>query len=299
MSGKYPKLRVKPDEKINMLTLISYAGELDETGEPIWLCRCDCGEYTKALLNKVLHKVKKDCGCVHADLIRALAMDLRGRRFGMLRAVSLTGEKTLWNEYIWLCECDCGSFIEVTTHYLTSSPNPSCGCYARELLTSESDGMLHQDATNIGVIMNKEPKRLSATGVRGVTFRKRSKKWLAGMVFQKKTVLYKEYATFEEAVEARRKAEEEYHIPALERYKAYHGIPSDGSPRKEAPERRKRGAASGVPGVTFYPSKQKWRARLIVKQIPVLDKLFDKMDDAIAARKEAETKYRQGDGNCG
>ena len=99
--------------------------------------------------------------------------------------------------------------------------------------------------------------------------------------------MHKEFKTFEEAVEARRKAEEIYHQPAIEKFMEYHKSVVGRREGTQKP-RRKHGDISGVPGVTYYHAKNKWRARLIVKKKPVLDKLFDTREEAVSARKVAE-----------
>lgn len=56
----------------------------------------------------------------------AAFIDLRGDRFGMLRAVqyvALNGGKTAW-----LCRCDCGRDHLVSTAKLRSGASRSCGC---------------------------------------------------------------------------------------------------------------------------------------------------------------------------
>ena len=282
-------IRVQPNQKEGMLTFISYAGKIDDFGEPMWLCQCDCGEYVEAPLQKILHKIIKDCGCVYTKLIKAREKDIRNQPFGKLTAISPNGKRNSWNEIMWLCECECGVFRDFPIGALTSGGTGSCGCYIKELNTSEADGMLHQDGTNMGILLARNPRRISNSGVVGVRYVKKSDKWLASMVFQKKTVLYKECPTFAEAVDARKKAEEKYHKPAIEKYIAYHANKLSNTPEKPKP--KKRGADSGVVGVTYNKRLGKWRARLIIKQKPVLDKVCDSKEEAIEARKKAEKEY--------
>lgn len=48
---------------------------------------------------------------------------------------------------------------------------------------------------------------------------------------------------------------------------------------------------SGCTGVSWYKKANKWRARIQVKNKEIHLGLFEKLDDAIKARKEAEIKY--------
>ena len=281
-SGKPAMFRVQPNQRVNMLTLISYVGRLDDSGEPIWLCKCDCGKIVEKPVRRVLHGLVKDCGCVFEKYIESREKDLTNTRHEQLWIISKTGKRNELNLNIWLCECDCGKFVELATNELRD--RKSCGCYGKRLSTTDT-GMLNQGGTNIRVLLSDKPPR-SSSGVKGVYFRPETQKWRAVMIFKKKTVLEKEYDTFKEAVDARKKAEKMYHEPELRKYKDFHNATAN-----EQKPRRKRGDISGVPGVTFHEGSGKWRARLKVKGKVVLDKKCDTLDEAVAARKDAEKLY--------
>ena len=59
------------------------------------------------------------------------AHDLTGRQFGRLTAIERVG-KTKTGNYIWHCECECGSSKDVAAGNLCSTAIKSCGCLARE-----------------------------------------------------------------------------------------------------------------------------------------------------------------------
>jgi hypothetical protein len=54
-------------------------------------------------------------------------MDLTGKRFGRLIAVSRAGQNK-HGSYIWNCLCDCGAETSKVSSYLTSGKVKSCGC---------------------------------------------------------------------------------------------------------------------------------------------------------------------------
>lgn len=61
--------------------------------------------------------------------------NLSGQKFGRLTVIKDTGRRsTSGNNVIWLCECDCGNFIEVRGCNLTTKrrPQKSCGCLIPE-----------------------------------------------------------------------------------------------------------------------------------------------------------------------
>ena len=55
--------------------------------------------------------------------------DFTGHRQGNITCLSSTGKKASGGYYIWLCRCDCGNEIEVTSRRLFNKPGiQSCGC---------------------------------------------------------------------------------------------------------------------------------------------------------------------------
>ena len=70
--------------------------------------------------------------------------DLTGQRFGRLTVIC-RGEDYISPTFTdgtderpkktkrWRCLCDCGTYVDVSTHSLTSGSTKSCGCYHREV----------------------------------------------------------------------------------------------------------------------------------------------------------------------
>ena len=54
------------------------------------------------------------------------ALDLTGKRFGKLVAISKAPSRN--GKTFWLCQCDCGNQKEIQTNNLTSGATQSCGC---------------------------------------------------------------------------------------------------------------------------------------------------------------------------
>lgn len=55
-------------------------------------------------------------------------IDLKGKKFGMLFVVNNTNKKDKSGSIIWLCKCDCGNLIEISTSALKRPERKSCGC---------------------------------------------------------------------------------------------------------------------------------------------------------------------------
>lgn len=74
------------------------------------------------------------------------------------------------------------------------------------------------DGTKITSILPSRTMKNNTSGVTGVRYSKARRKWLALMQFKGKTVLDKGFETKEEAIQARKYAEEKYFKPVLEKH---------------------------------------------------------------------------------
>ena len=64
----------------------------------------------------------------------AKKIDLTGQTFGRLIVIREAGRKN--GHVAWLCRCDCGGEVVVTSHHLRSGHTQSCGCLQRERSTT-------------------------------------------------------------------------------------------------------------------------------------------------------------------
>lgn len=70
--------------------------------------------------------------CIEDEVMYiAKRVDLTGKRFGRLVVICRAGKGKGWQS-LWLCRCDCGSFVVVRHSSLTSGNTKSCGCYHRD-----------------------------------------------------------------------------------------------------------------------------------------------------------------------
>ena len=93
----------------------------------MWACECECGN-TKVLDGNVLRRgLSKSCGCMGRGRKGANLLD---RRFGTLTVVEeWLGERKEYNKghKHWLCLCDCGDTIVLSSSNLISGINKTCG----------------------------------------------------------------------------------------------------------------------------------------------------------------------------
>lgn len=113
-------------QKLNRLKVIQ-KGKIDKNGHRYWICQCDCGNIVEVNGDNLRRGLTQSCGCLHKEITSDLfSEDLTGKKFNKLKVLkrsSLIGEKTKW-----LCECDCGSLIEVIGSNLKNGHTTSCGC---------------------------------------------------------------------------------------------------------------------------------------------------------------------------
>jgi len=152
-------------------------------------------------------------------------LDLAGQRFGKLTVLAPAdniGSKTAWR-----CRCDCGREIVARTCSLRSGRTKSCGCAYG--LAPRPDGrtcppgeagrasLTYIDGTCVEMLRARTVRRNNTTGVPGVEWRADKRLWRAGICFKGKRHYLGSYHTFEDAVKARKRAEEELYDRFLEK----------------------------------------------------------------------------------
>lgn len=151
-------------------------------------------------------------------------MNLLGKTFGYLDVVGNSAREG----YV-ICRCKrCGNFKDIRATSLTKrkSPTRSCGCLQKEFASEVSSKTLSENAkeniemnrsfnTNFGSIQCERPKN-NSSGCKGVSWNKGHKKWQAYIGIHGRTIKLGYFENIEDAITARKNAEEEYHKPLLE-----------------------------------------------------------------------------------
>jgi len=141
--------------------------------------------------------------------------DLTGRVFGRLTVIRQLEKGQGYP--LWLCKCQCGNEAKVMGHRLVSGTTKSCGCILREGVWDPEKHPELFEGTNVSKIANTKPKANNTSGVTGVVLTKNGM-WQAHIGLQGKRIWLGTFAIFEEAVEARKKAEELYFKPIIEKF---------------------------------------------------------------------------------
>ncbi len=108
-------------------------------------------------------------------------IDLCGKKYGRLTAIARKGINVSGNA-IWLCECDCGSNVFVSSNNLRSGHTKSCGCLRKELMTKHGHNRRNKQtstyrswASMIQRCTNPNSARYSRYGARNITI---CKQWM-------------------------------------------------------------------------------------------------------------------------
>ena len=209
-----PRIRDLTGQRFGKLTALRALDERTKNGGVVWLCRCDCGGEVRVPSRQLTGGCTKSCGC----LSRPPLKDYIGRRFGRLTVTAYAGKQE--GQHMWRCVCECGRETEVRQTNLQTGKTQSCGCY-NVAQVRESLGLTEGTAVRILEYYKTHLSGRNASGCNGVYQNKRTRRWVAQITFCGKTRYLGNYENKEDAVKARRRAEE--HIEAfLEQYYAEH-----------------------------------------------------------------------------
>ena len=163
--------------------------------------------------------------------------DLTGRRYGRLTVCREIKQAEKSRRHYWLCRCDCGKEKTVEESHLKTGHTKSCGCYRKELpssrridLTGRQFGRLKvlEEADNsnrtgeywkcvcsCGRLIEVSKESLCAGKTKSCGCLQAETRLGAAVGFQGKVYNLGTVVNLEDAVAARKKAEEELYEPFL------------------------------------------------------------------------------------
>lgn len=181
-------------------------------------------------------------------------IDLTGQRFGRLVVVKEAPNKS--GRIRWVCLCDCGKEHTTYAKLLRNGGCISCGCYRNELatkrlksiplqvqkergfklgskygkITGKVTGPINvkkmivsnkkynlKENTNLGRIASKKMQKNNISNVKGV-HKNLNGYWIANISFKKEKIYLGCFKNKQDAIKARKEAEEKYFKPILEKY---------------------------------------------------------------------------------
>lgn len=144
----------------------------------------------------------------------ATKRDLSGEHFGMLEVIRLSdkrGSRGKRTVPLWECRCECGGITYKPTDKLTNSEMSMCNdCSGKYAATKMRQSSGYVGGTQLSRIVSERVAVTNTSGCRGVYLDKKSGKWRARLKFKGQIMNFGSYSLYEDAVKARKQAEDEY-----------------------------------------------------------------------------------------
>lgn len=119
------KAKIEIGFRVGKLTVKEQTDER-KNGYTVWRCTCECGGSILLDTRALQRGAVKNCGC---GKIRPGMKDLTGQRFGRLVCLEPTDRRGKSGGTVWRCQCDCGNTCLAVSTQLTSGYKKSCGCW--------------------------------------------------------------------------------------------------------------------------------------------------------------------------
>ena len=145
-------------------------------------------------------------------------LDLTGQKYGHLTI--LEPAENIGGRTAWRCLCDCGQEVVVKTCHLRNGHTKSCGCLSSKENPQSALGLTYIDGTCVEMLRAKTVRSNNTSGVPGVDWWASKRRWRAAICFKGKRYYLGSYGRFEDAVKARKRAEEELHDGFLREFAA-------------------------------------------------------------------------------
>lgn len=150
MTGWIMKEHGVPDSRV---TVLEELPEKTNDKRSKWKCQCDCGTIFSANGQLLRNGITKSCGCYNRDSIRAraavAAQEKIGKRNGMLTVKEFLGFRPKKNSSnytsYFLCQCDCGNYIELDEKRVQDGRVKSCGCISTSIGEKLIENLLNKN----------------------------------------------------------------------------------------------------------------------------------------------------------
>ena len=140
--------------------------------------------------------------------------NLEGMRFGRLEVIRRSDKRAPRGARtvpLWECRCECGATCYKATDTLTSARVCMCiECAAKYACTKMRDNAGYLDGTQVSKLKSNKLISTNTSGCRGVYYDKRTGLWRARLRFKRQLMNFGSYKLFEDAVKARKEAEQLY-----------------------------------------------------------------------------------------
>ena len=221
---KYEDLR---GIKFTRLTPIEPCGRTKDGGV-IWLCKCDCGNYTKAPAYRLKCGDNKSCGCYQKEIASKLGKTHKKSNVYIRHDSYYEGKLSNSDKSFFFDKEDYGIVSNYCWHlsvdgYVTSNTPTGLIKLHRLLLDFPKDPVDHKDRNklnnrreNLRIVSNRQNalnssvNKNNTSGTTGVYFDKSRNKWVAVIKTYGKTIHLGRFVQKEDAIKARLQGELKY-----------------------------------------------------------------------------------------
>lgn len=184
------------------LTVLGDDGTRNKNSNVLWLCSCQCGNTTHVRADHFKNGRTKSCGCLNEEKKHERFKDLSNTETDNFKVIDRAYSKN--QRVYWNCVCKhCGNHIELQSNQIERYS--SCGC-KHNRSTKERMAEISDPES----LKTSRPTAKSTTGVRGVYYNKRKKRYVVYINVDKKTKYLGSSIDLKEAAAIRQKAETEY-----------------------------------------------------------------------------------------
>lgn len=180
-----------------------------------------CKECNKIFENKHKNQIYCSKNCFIIARNKEKDNELINKKFGKLTVICLYKQNK--KNKIFRCQCNCGNIAYVSRDSLIYNKTKSCGCLKKEL-NKETINDKFEEFNVKNFVENTSLSQLQATfknntsGWKGVCWDKKGQCWKAYIYFKNKRHHLCSSKDINVAIQARKKAEEKYFKPILDKY---------------------------------------------------------------------------------
>lgn len=207
-------------------------GENTKSGNAQWLCKCDCGnpELKLVVATRLKNGETRSCGCLQKEIASETHSKPNEYDWSRDCGVGFTSQPDSYGRYEFYFDKEDYDKIKNYTwgfnnDYLRDTKDRSIAMH--QLILPTKDGYIPEHihgsqtrndnrksnlrpATQTQNLMNTKIRTDNTSGVKGVHWRRDTNKWTATIWVNKKCISLGCFNKFEEAVRARKDAEEKY-----------------------------------------------------------------------------------------
>lgn len=185
----------------------------------MWKCHCLCGKEVEVSAGNLKSGNTKSCGCLQKEIAsNNRRINLIGKRFGKLLVIDEFEHEIGDQIVFWKCRCDCGNTTIVNTDLLNNGHTKSCGHLKKEAIDKYIASEAKEGTLLVAIDKKRKINKNNKSGVKGVYWDKSRGKWSASITFKRKNIHLGRFDNKQDAIEARKRAEEKYFHPVLEKY---------------------------------------------------------------------------------